>query len=106
MVRSLRPESGVLLAMLKCSAYDYYPSGVTVSWLRDGKVVSEGVSSTEELSDGDWYYQFHTYLEYIPKPGENISCMVQHESLTQPLIYTWSENLVLLYFSEFSVFQR
>lgn len=93
MVRSQTSEPDILPAMLLCTVYDYHPKGIKVSWLRDGKVVTEGVSSTEELSDGDWYYQFHTYLEYIPKPGENISCMVQHESLTQPLIYTWKPSL-------------
>lgn len=92
-VRSLRSESGDLLAMLMCSAYDYYPKGVRVSWLRDGEVVGEGVSHTEERSDGDWYYQIHTYLEYRPRSGEKISCVVEHESLTQPLINTWGENL-------------
>ncbi|KAF5895816.1 MHC class II beta chain, partial [Clarias magur] len=93
-VRSLRSESDVLPAMLMCSAYDYYPKGVRVSWLRDGELVSEGVSHAEdERSDGDWYYQMHTYLEYKARPGENISCMVEHESLTQPLIHTWDPPL-------------
>ncbi|KAB5567962.1 hypothetical protein PHYPO_G00238810 [Pangasianodon hypophthalmus] len=92
-VRSLRSESDNLPAMLMCAAYDYHPKGIKVSWLRDGKVVSEGVSSTDELSDGDWYYQIHTYLEYVPRPGENISCMVEHESLTRPHIHTWDRPL-------------
>ncbi|KAK3566121.1 hypothetical protein QTP86_026024, partial [Hemibagrus guttatus] len=88
-VRSLRSEPQSHLSMLLCSAYDYHPKGIKVWWLRDGKVVTEGVSSTEELSNGDWYYQIHSYLDYIPKPGENISCVVEHESLTRPLIHTW-----------------
>ncbi|XP_027026810.2 rano class II histocompatibility antigen, A beta chain-like isoform X3 [Tachysurus fulvidraco] len=93
-VRSLvgsEPQS--LSAMLLCSAYDYHPKGIKVLWLRDGKVVTDGVSSTEELSDGDWYYQTHSYLQYTPRPEENISCVVQHESLTQPLITTWERHL-------------
>ncbi|MCJ8735475.1 hypothetical protein PDJAM_G00247620 [Pangasius djambal] len=92
-VRSLRSASDNLPAVLMCTVYDYHPKGVKVSWLRDGKVVSEGVSSTNELSNGDWYYQIHTYLEYVPRPGENISCMVEHESLTQPHIHTWEPPL-------------
>ncbi|XP_060737061.1 H-2 class II histocompatibility antigen, A-F beta chain-like isoform X2 [Tachysurus vachellii] len=93
-VRSLvvsEPRS--LSAMLLCSAYDYHPKGIKVLWLRDGEVVTEGVSSTEELSDGDWYYQTHSYLQYTPRPGENISCVVQHVSLTRPLIITWERHL-------------
>ncbi|KAI5624093.1 hypothetical protein C0J50_16387, partial [Silurus asotus] len=88
-LRSLTSESDLPVAKLMCSLYDYHPKGVNVTWLRDGMVLKEGVSSTEELSDGDWYYQFHTFLEYTPRPGENISCIVKHESLTQPLIHTW-----------------
>ncbi|XP_058246704.1 class II histocompatibility antigen, B-L beta chain-like isoform X2 [Hemibagrus wyckioides] len=92
-VSSLRSEPQSHLSMLLCSAYDYHPKGIKVSWMRDGKVVTEGVSSTEELSNGDWYYQIHSYLDYIPKPGENISCVVEHESLTRPLIQTWERPL-------------
>ncbi|KAF4070150.1 hypothetical protein AMELA_G00296730 [Ameiurus melas] len=64
-----------------------------VSWLRNGEVVTEGVSSTDELSDGDWFYQIHTYLEYTPRPGREHLRMVQHEILTQPLISTWDPAL-------------
>ncbi|KAF4070300.1 hypothetical protein AMELA_G00284130 [Ameiurus melas] len=95
MVRSLTSDTDILPAILLCTVYDYHPKGIKVSWLRDGEVVTEGVSSTDELSDGDWFYQIHTYLEYTPRPGENISCMVQHESLTQPLISTWEPSLPL-----------
>lgn len=99
-VRLLRSEVDLKPAMLMCSVYDYHPKGIKVSWLRDGEVISEGTSSTDELSNGDWHYQIHSYLEYKPRPGENISCVVEHESLTRPLIHTWGENLgsVLLLF--------
>ncbi|XP_060787045.1 H-2 class II histocompatibility antigen, A-F beta chain-like isoform X1 [Neoarius graeffei] len=93
LVRLLRPEVDLEPAVLVCSAYDYYPKGIKVSWLRNGEVISDGVSSTDELSNGDWYYQMHSYLEYRLRPGENISCIVEHESLTQPLIHTWEASL-------------
>ncbi|KAL2094894.1 hypothetical protein ACEWY4_009613 [Coilia grayii] len=48
------------------------------------------VSATEELADGDWYYQIHSHLEFTPKAGEKISCMVEHASLREPLQIVWA----------------
>ncbi|XP_010870889.2 H-2 class II histocompatibility antigen, E-S beta chain isoform X5 [Esox lucius] len=76
--------------MLKCSAYKFYPRKIRVTWLRDGQEVP--MSSTEELANGDWYYQIHSYLEFTPTPGEKISCMVEHPSLTEPMILHWEAN--------------
>ncbi|KAM3864375.1 H-2 class II histocompatibility antigen, I-E alpha chain-like [Diretmus argenteus] len=41
------------------------------------------------MSDGDWYYQIHSYLEYTPISGEKITCMVEHFSLTEPVPQIW-----------------
>ncbi|RXN32650.1 H-2 class II histocompatibility E-S beta chain-like protein [Labeo rohita] len=77
-------------SLLMCSAYDFYPEKIKVSWLRDGVVVTSDVTSTEKMPNGDWYYQIHTELEYIPKAGEKISCMVEHAGFEKPMIYDWS----------------
>ncbi|XP_025761075.1 class II histocompatibility antigen, B-L beta chain-like [Oreochromis niloticus] len=65
------------------------PSKIKVSWHRDGQEVTSDVTSTEEMEDGDWYYQTHCYLEYTPRSGEKISCVVEHASLEKPLITNW-----------------
>ncbi|XP_026016458.1 rano class II histocompatibility antigen, A beta chain-like [Astatotilapia calliptera] len=75
--------------MLVCSVYDFFPSEIKVSWLRDGQEVTSDVTSTEVMPNGDWYYQTHSYLEYTPRSGENISCVVEHASLKEPLITDW-----------------
>ncbi|XP_022051680.2 rano class II histocompatibility antigen, A beta chain-like isoform X2 [Acanthochromis polyacanthus] len=76
-------------SMLVCSAYGFYPKLIRVSWLRDGKETTTDVTSTEELSNGNWLYQIHSYLEFTPKPGEKISCRVEHASLMEPKLYDW-----------------
>ncbi|XP_026016347.1 H-2 class II histocompatibility antigen, E-S beta chain-like isoform X1 [Astatotilapia calliptera] len=76
-------------AMLVCSVYDFFPSKIKVNWLRDGQEVTSDVTSTEEMADGDWYYQTHSHLEYTPRSGEKISCKVEHASLEKPLITDW-----------------
>ncbi|NP_001182463.1 MHC class II beta chain precursor [Oncorhynchus mykiss] len=90
---SVTPPSGRHPAMLMCSAYDFYPKPIRVTWLRDGREVKSDVTSTEELANGDWYYQIHSHLEYTPKSGEKISCMVEHISLTEPMMYHWDPSL-------------
>ncbi|KAL0978457.1 hypothetical protein UPYG_G00170640 [Umbra pygmaea] len=90
---SLAPSSGGHLARLMCSAYNFFPKPIRVTWQRDGKEVKSDVISTEELADGDWYYQIHSQLAYTPKSGEKISCMVEHSSLTKPMVYDWDPSL-------------
>ena len=53
--------------MLVCGVYNFYPKQIRVRWLRDGQEVTSDVTSTDELADGDWYYQIHSHLEYIPR---------------------------------------
>ncbi|CAI5657357.1 unnamed protein product [Oreochromis niloticus] len=88
-LHSTTPLSSHHPAMLVCSVYDFFPSKIKVSWHRDGQEVTSDVTSTEEMEDGDWYYQTHCYLEYTPRSGEKISCVVEHASLEKPLITNW-----------------
>ncbi|KAL2092146.1 hypothetical protein ACEWY4_011944 [Coilia grayii] len=88
-----KPSSGDKPAVLMCSAYDFYPKMIKVTWYRDDKEVTGSVVSTEELADGDWYYQIHSHLEFTPKAGEKISCMVEHASLKGPLEIVWDPSM-------------
>ncbi|XP_056102440.1 rano class II histocompatibility antigen, A beta chain-like [Rhinichthys klamathensis goyatoka] len=92
-LRSMKLVGRSSPAVLVCSAYDFYPEQIKVSWLRDGREMTTDAMSTEELADGDWYYQIHSHLEYTPKPGEKISCMVDHGSLIKPMIIDWDPSI-------------
>ncbi|XP_026017098.1 H-2 class II histocompatibility antigen, A-K beta chain-like [Astatotilapia calliptera] len=92
-IKSKTPLSGHHPAMLVCSVYDFFPRKIKVSWLRDGQKVTSDVTSTQEMPNGDWYYQTHSQLEYTPRSGENISCVVEHASLKEPLITDWGKYL-------------
>ncbi|XP_035280900.1 H-2 class II histocompatibility antigen, E-S beta chain-like [Anguilla anguilla] len=80
-------------SMLVCSAYDFYPRGIKMTWLRDGVEVTSDVTTTEELANGNWYYQIHSHLEYTPKSGEQISCKVEHASLPKGKEVKWDPTM-------------
>ncbi|XP_044214442.1 H-2 class II histocompatibility antigen, E-S beta chain-like [Thunnus albacares] len=88
-LRSVKTASSKHPGMLVCSVNDFYPKLIRVTWLRNGKEVTSDVTSTEELSNGNWLYQTHSYLEYTPINGETITCMVEHASLMEPKFYDW-----------------
>uniref|UniRef100_A0A667XGT8 Ig-like domain-containing protein n=1 Tax=Myripristis murdjan TaxID=586833 RepID=A0A667XGT8_9TELE len=88
-LRSVEAGSSRHPAMLVCSAYGFYPKQIRLTWLRNGKEVTSDVTSTEELPNGNWLYQIHSQLEYTPRPGEKIICMVEHASLMDPELYDW-----------------
>uniref|UniRef100_A0A3P8TWP2 Ig-like domain-containing protein n=1 Tax=Amphiprion percula TaxID=161767 RepID=A0A3P8TWP2_AMPPE len=90
---STTPPSGHHPSMLVCSVYDFYPKTIKVSWFRDGKEVTSDVTSTEEMENGDWFYQIHSHLEYTPRSGEEISCVVEHASLKEPLRTYWDPSM-------------
>ncbi|KAK9969972.1 hypothetical protein ABG768_028113 [Culter alburnus] len=93
MLSLVKQAGGKHPAVLMCSAYEFYPAHIKVSWLRDGKPMTSEVTSTMEMADGDWYYQIHSELDYTPKSGEKISCIVEHGSFNKPMIYDWDASL-------------
>lgn len=75
--------------VLVCSAHDFYPRSIRLTWQRNGQEVTEGVSFSEVMSNGDWTYQAHAYLEYTPGGEDGVRCVVDHASLSEPKIYVW-----------------
>ncbi|XP_020793010.2 HLA class I histocompatibility antigen, alpha chain F-like, partial [Boleophthalmus pectinirostris] len=86
-VFSTKARSSHQPGMLVCSAYRFYPKALTLTWLRNGEEVTSGVTFTDEMSNGNWLYQKHSYLEYTPTAEDQISCMVEHASLSTPQLY-------------------
>ncbi|KAM4525176.1 H-2 class II histocompatibility antigen, E-S beta chain-like [Odontesthes bonariensis] len=81
-VRSNRSEDSEVLV---CSAFNFYPRQIRLSWLKDGVVIPDppGLVVTE-MPGGAWRYQVHSYLEERLNTGRNITCMVEHMGLKEP----------------------
>uniref|UniRef100_A0A3Q0QZB1 Ig-like domain-containing protein n=1 Tax=Amphilophus citrinellus TaxID=61819 RepID=A0A3Q0QZB1_AMPCI len=92
-LKSVKQFGGSHPAVLVCSAFDFYPKQIKMTWLRNQQQVTTGVSSSEVMPDGDWYYQSHSYLEYTPTPGEKIACVVEHITLSKPEYVFWDPSL-------------
>uniref|UniRef100_A0A3B3VX69 H-2 class II histocompatibility antigen, E-S beta chain-like n=1 Tax=Poecilia latipinna TaxID=48699 RepID=A0A3B3VX69_9TELE len=90
---SRTPPAGHHPSMLVCRVFDFFPKTIKVGWLRDGQEVTSDVTTTDEMEDGDWYYQVLSTLEYTPRAGERISCRVEHASLKEPLIIDWDPSM-------------
>ncbi|KAK6470086.1 HLA class II histocompatibility antigen [Huso huso] len=88
-VRSMKPFSSQHQTMLVCNAFGFYPREIKVTWLRNGVKVTSDVSSSELLSDGDWTYQIHSYLELTPQSGDSYSCRVEHSALAEAIEEKW-----------------
>uniref|UniRef100_A0A3P9IBN0 Rano class II histocompatibility antigen, A beta chain n=1 Tax=Oryzias latipes TaxID=8090 RepID=A0A3P9IBN0_ORYLA len=78
---------------LECSALDFYPKPIRLTWFSNGQEVTQGVTFSDVLPNGDWTYQAHTYLTLTPGKQDHISCMVQHASLKEPKIYNWEPSM-------------
>ncbi|XP_067362269.1 SLA class II histocompatibility antigen, DQ haplotype D beta chain-like isoform X2 [Channa argus] len=79
--------------MLVCSAYDFYPKKIRITWHFNGQEVTSGVTSSEVLTNEDWTYQVHSYLEHTLSRHDTVTCVVEHASLKEPKIYDWDSSL-------------
>uniref|UniRef100_A0A8C1KYA0 Ig-like domain-containing protein n=1 Tax=Cyprinus carpio TaxID=7962 RepID=A0A8C1KYA0_CYPCA len=71
-----------IITMLVCSAYDFYPKPIKLMWMRD-----------EMMDCVKQALAFHYYQCHTLKPGEKISCVVEHASSHKPMIYHWDPSL-------------
>ncbi|XP_042253501.1 class II histocompatibility antigen, M beta 1 chain-like [Thunnus maccoyii] len=84
-LKSVKSGSSGDSEVLVCSAYNFYPQQIKLSWLRDGVVIPDTPSMvTTEMPGGAWRYQVHSHLERSPDTGQDIRCMVEHVGLQEP----------------------
>ncbi|XP_042345122.1 H-2 class II histocompatibility antigen, A-U alpha chain-like [Plectropomus leopardus] len=77
---------------LICFVNHFYPPLIKVSWTRNGRPVSEGVSLSRYYPNKDQtFHQFST-LTFTPREGDIYSCTVEHVTLDRPKTRIWEHN--------------
>ncbi|XP_053880961.1 natural cytotoxicity triggering receptor 3 ligand 1-like [Malaclemys terrapin pileata] len=70
-----------------CHVWGFYPGDVTVTWLRDGRVLTDATRSAPQRNpDGTFNLTLtYTFTPTASDSGSNFSCHVTHAALAQPL---------------------
>uniref|UniRef100_A0A3B4BDK5 Ig-like domain-containing protein n=1 Tax=Periophthalmus magnuspinnatus TaxID=409849 RepID=A0A3B4BDK5_9GOBI len=83
----LYPAEEVLLEVensLVCFVNHFYPPVITVTWTKNNRLVSEGVSTSTYISNDDQTFHCFSTLTFTPEDGDVYSCTVEHPALEEP----------------------
>ncbi|XP_027489129.1 RLA class II histocompatibility antigen, DP alpha-1 chain-like, partial [Corapipo altera] len=95
---ALFPKNAVELEdpnVLICYITKFWPPVASITWFRNGNVVSEGVLETVFYPGPDNTFRKFSYLPFIPRRGEYYDCRVEHEGLREPRKTHWGEEFPL-----------
>ncbi|KAG5281610.1 hypothetical protein AALO_G00074290 [Alosa alosa] len=86
---SIYPKSKVKVGTensLICYITAFYPPRLNVTWTRNNKMMTQGVSTSQlrvNLKDGT--YTMISTLQFTPQDGDMYTCTVEHSALDQPM---------------------
>lgn len=86
------PKSPVELGqpnILICAVDNIFPPVINISWLSNGRPVTQGVSETSFLTKKDFSFLKISYLTFLPSADDVYDCQVEHWGLDQPLLTHW-----------------
>uniref|UniRef100_A0A674JVZ0 Ig-like domain-containing protein n=2 Tax=Terrapene triunguis TaxID=2587831 RepID=A0A674JVZ0_9SAUR len=86
------PEDPVELGepnVLICFADKFFPPALSVTWLKNGQEVTEGVYETDFYPRQDNSFRKFSYLPFLPSQGDFYDCRVVHGGLPEPFTKHW-----------------
>uniref|UniRef100_A0A8C4YS15 Ig-like domain-containing protein n=1 Tax=Gopherus evgoodei TaxID=1825980 RepID=A0A8C4YS15_9SAUR len=86
------PEDPVELGepnILICFVDKFFPPVLSVTWLKNGQEVTEGVSETDFYPRPDYSFRKFSYLPFLPSQGDFYDCRVEHWGLPEPFTKHW-----------------
>ncbi|XP_056397425.1 class II histocompatibility antigen, M beta 1 chain-like [Hyla sarda] len=80
------------LPVLICHVWGFYPQDIIVTLVKNDKMVVKSETHSERV--GDWTYQVVVKLDLRDShPGDNYTCLVEHQSLDGSMMKTWKPGL-------------
>ncbi|XP_078073800.1 class I histocompatibility antigen, F10 alpha chain-like [Mustelus asterias] len=82
------PNSQYKPLTLSCLVTGFYPVDIEVTWLRNGEVMSETLSSGVRPNH-DGTHQIQKEIEINAGDEDQYSCQIEHSSLAEPKLHQW-----------------
>ncbi|KAJ8335315.1 hypothetical protein SKAU_G00409540 [Synaphobranchus kaupii] len=95
--RKVAPEVSLLQkdssSPVTCHVTGFFPSGVMVTWKKNGEDLYVDVELGEPVPNGDGTFQTRSHLSVKPEDwkSQEYTCTVQHKSLEQDIILSVTE---------------
>ncbi|XP_074076727.1 BOLA class I histocompatibility antigen, alpha chain BL3-7-like isoform X1 [Macrotis lagotis] len=74
---------------LRCRAQDFYPSEISLTWLKDGEEQLQDTEFIETRPGGDGTFQKWAAVGVTPGQEGRYSCRIQHQGLAESLTLKW-----------------
>ncbi|NXT84913.1 DRA protein, partial [Zapornia atra] len=81
--------------VLICYVDKFWPSVISITWLKNGQKVTDGVFETVFYPWPDHSFRKFSYLSFIPTRGDYYDCRVEHEGLPTALTKHWEPQVPL-----------
>lgn len=91
------PKSPVELGkpnVLICIVEDIFPPVINVTWLRNNKPITKGVTQTSFYSQPNHRFRKFHYLTFVPTAEDVYDCRVEHWGLDTPILQHWEPQVL------------
>uniref|UniRef100_A0ACB8EF81 Uncharacterized protein n=1 Tax=Sphaerodactylus townsendi TaxID=933632 RepID=A0ACB8EF81_9SAUR len=76
---------------LICQAHGFYPAQIDVTWMKDGEDRKQDTLMGGVVPNSDGTYHTWRSIEVDSQERDHYQCQVAHDSLPEPLDFTWEE---------------
>ncbi|NXN13458.1 DRA protein, partial [Indicator maculatus] len=81
--------------ILICYVDKFWPSVLSITWLRNGQEVTLGVLESVFYRRADYRFRKFSYLPIVPAPGDDYHCRVEHWGQSNHTLRHWDPQMPL-----------
>uniref|UniRef100_A0A5F8GZT8 Major histocompatibility complex, class I-related n=1 Tax=Monodelphis domestica TaxID=13616 RepID=A0A5F8GZT8_MONDO len=78
-------KSSTGITTLICKAYGFYPPEITMTWIKNGELITQEIEHGDILPSGDGTYQTWVSIDIDPQSKDHYSCQVEHNNFLKVL---------------------